>query len=479
MSDFEYTGSKVLLQTKGLLFFAFFAGGLLYAIPKGTPLLGVILALVIGTIISINVYRRTDNAVKLIFVLTFFVAGLTRIIPLPFGLGIDGLLLLAWLALLLKGKSEGWKNASNFATLAFLGWGAFCILEIMNPLSPSLLAWFYAVRGLSLQQALLIPLFFILFKKQSDYAYFFKVWFILSIILGLYAAKQFWIGVFGFEQRWLDAGGAVTHVLWGKFTRMFSFLSDANQFGNAQAHTAIVATIIALGKHSKKWRVAAVITALVCYYGMIISGTRGAIIVPGVGFIVYMIINRNIKMILLGVVVGGISFHLLANTHILHGVEAVRRMRTAFNATDDASFNVRLENRRILDNYMHDKPFGGGIGSAGVWGQRFSPDSFLAHFETDGHYVRIYAETGQIGLTIYLLLFVGLLIKMAWITWNLKDIKLKNICAAFTGGFAAIMAANYSAAVIIGLPTAAVVCFHVAYVIMAKKWDAEKQEANV
>lgn len=479
MSNFENTGSKVLLQTKGLLFFVLFAGGLLYVIPKGTPLLGVIVALVIGTVLTINIYRHTDNAVKLIFLLTFFVAGLTRIIPLPFGLGIDGLLLLAWLALLLKGKSEGWKNASNFSTLAFVGWGVFCILEIMNPLSPSLLAWFYAVRGLSLQQALLIPLFFILFTKQSDYTYFFKVWFILSIILGLYAAKQFWIGVFGFEQRWLDAGGAVTHVLWGKFTRMFSFLSDANQFGNAQAHTAIVATIIALGNHSKKWKIASIITALVCYYGMFISGTRGAIIVPGVAFIVYMIINRNIKMIILGIVVGGISFHLLANTHVLHGVEAVRRMRTAFNATEDASFNVRLENRRILDNYMQDKPFGGGIGSAGVWGQRFSPDSFLAHFETDGHYVRIYAETGQIGLTIYLLLFVGLLIKMAWITWNLKDPKLKNICAAFTGGYAAIMAANYSAAVIIGLPTAAVICFNVAYVMMAKKWDKKKLETNV
>jgi len=255
---------------------------------------------------------------------------------------------------------------------------------------------------------------------------------------------------------------------------MFSFLSDANQFGNAQAHTAIVATIMALGNHSKKWKIVSIITALVCYYGMFISGTRGAIIVPGVAFIVYMIINRNIKMIILGAVVGGISFHILANTHVLHGVEAVRRMRTAFNATEDASFNVRLENRRILDNYMQDKPFGGGIGSAGVWGQRFSPDSFLAHFETDGHYVRIYAETGKIGLTVYILLFVGLLIKMAWITWNLKDPKLKNICAAFTGGYAAIMAANYSAAVIIGLPTAAVICFNVAYVMMAKKWDKEK-----
>jgi cell division protein FtsW (lipid II flippase) len=192
-----------------------------------------------------------------------------------------------------------------------------------------------------------------------------------------------------------------------------------------------------------------------------------------------MILNRNIKIIILGIVVGGISFHILANTYVLQNVEAVRRMRTAFNATEDASFIVRIENRRILDEYMKDKPFGGGVGSAGVWGHRFSPDSFLAHFETDGHYVRIYAETGIVGLSIYLLLFVGLLIKMSWITWHMRNPKLKNICAAFTGGFAAIMAANYSAAVIIGLPTAAVICFHIAYVFMAEKWDNKLTESYV
>lgn len=476
MSNFEHTGSKVLLKKKGIFIFSIFSIALLYVLPKGVALLGVVIALVSITVLMINIYRYTGNAVKIIFLLTFFVAGLTRIIPFSFGLGIDGLLLLAWLSLFLQGKRFSWKFASNFSTFAFLSWGVFCILEILNPLSPSLLAWFYAVRGLSLQQALFIPLFFILFTNRSDYNFFFKAWFVLSIILGLYAAKQFWIGVFGFEQRWLDQGGAVTHVLWGKFTRMFSFLSDANQFGNAQAHTAIVATIITLGKHSMKWKIASGITALICFYGMIISGTRGAIIVPGVAFIVFMILNRNVKMLVIGAIMGAVSFHVLANTHVLHGVEAVRRMRTAFSATDDASFNVRLENRRILDQYMEDKPFGGGIGSAGVWGQRFSPDSFLAHFETDGHYVRIYAETGVVGLSIYLLLFVGLLIKMCMITWRIQDKGLKNICAAFTGGFAAIMAANYSAAVIIGLPTAGVVCFHIAYVIMAEKWDKKRME---
>lgn len=297
------------------------------------------------------------------------------------------------------------------------------------------------------------------------------IWFSFSAFLGLYGAKQYLIGVFAFEQAWLDGGGHVTHVLWGRFTRMFSFLSDANQFGCSQAHVGTVAIILASSTKKIGLRLAYGIAGLVCFYGMFISGTRGAIVIPIISFGVYLLLSKNFKVVMIGTAVGSIALYILVFTHIGHGIEPIRRMRTAFNATEDASFLVRVENRERLDRYLSDKPFGGGIGSAGVWGQRFSPSHFLAHFETDGHYVRIKAETGPVGLYLYIVLHLIIIGKMLKISWDLKNRKLRAEMGGLTAGIIGLMAANYSAAVTIGLPTSTLVYCSMAFVFMSPYWD--------
>ena len=40
----------------------------------------------------------------------------------------------------------------------------------------------------------------------------------------------------------------------------------------------------------------------------------------------------------------------------------IRRMRTAFKPTEDASFNVRIENQKIIAHYLKKHPMGAGIG---------------------------------------------------------------------------------------------------------------------
>ncbi|NQY68114.1 MAG: O-antigen ligase family protein, partial [Flavobacteriales bacterium] len=349
-------------------------------------------------------------------------------------------------------------------------WMLYCFLELFNPLAPSILAWLYAVRGLALYGILLVPLIFLIYNKQKDCQTFIDIWFTASILLGLYGAKQFWFGLFAFEQAWLDDGGAVTHVLWGVFTRMFSFSSDANQFGSSQAHVMMIAIIFSIEDNSKrKWFY--YITAAVSCYGMFISGTRGAIIIPIIGLAIYLVLSRNYRVLLLGSFVGGLLLYLLVFTFVLHSVEPIRRMRTAFSATKDESFNVRLENRANLDAFLSDKPFGGGIGSAGVWGKRFSPDNFLANFETDGQYVRIQAETGIVGLYLYYIIHLVMISNMLIIVWRLKTKKLRNIMSGFTCGVIALMVANYGAAVTVALPSSVIVLWSIAFVYMSPKWD--------
>lgn len=472
MTDFKRTGSfriyqdyKLVLVIAVAILFAFFAS-------KNILAFSVIVGVFFCLYFINRLVKNPSVGMNIVLISSFLIAGFSRIVPLPFGLTVDVMVALLWLILFFKGFDEAnWKIKNNLLTYSLGIWALFCFFQLFNPLASSTLAWFYAVRGLAFNSVLIVPLVFLLYNQKKNYNQFVHVWFAFSTLLGLYGAKQYLIGVFSFEQAWLDAGGHVTHVLWGRFTRMFSFLSDANQFGCSQAHVGTVAFILASSVKKNLLKATYLIVGLICFYGMFISGTRGAIVIPIISFGVYLFLSKNFKVILGGSIMGSVVLYLLVFTHVGHGIEPVRRMRTAFNATEDASFLVRIENRERLDRYLSDKPFGGGIGSAGVWGQRFSPSHFLAHFETDGHYVRIKAETGPIGLYLYVILHIIIIGKMLLICWNLKNKELKSGMGALTAGIIGLMAANYSAAVTIGLPTSTLVYCSMAFVFMSPFWD--------
>ena len=294
----------------------------------------------------------------------FFANGLSRYIQIPWGLSVDGLLVLIYLALFFKGFRTRlkWSRARSGLTLVVSVWMFYVASQLINPEAVSLEAWFYAMRGLAMYQWMMIPLAFLLFNKPKDLRWFFIVWGILSVIGTLKGMQQFFFGVDPFEQRWLNEGGAQTHVLFGKL-RIFSFYSDAGQFGASQAHAAVVFGILTLHiKHNIRLRLFFAAVALAGLYGMVISGTRGAIAVPAIGGVFYLILRRNVAILSLGAVLGIAVYIFFAHTTIGQGNAEIRRMRTAFDP-NEASLQVRLENQKKLKGYMVSRPFGGGVGS--------------------------------------------------------------------------------------------------------------------
>ena len=176
------------------------------------------------------------------------------------------------------------------------------------------------------------------------------------------------------------------------------------------------------------------VTAALTFWGMMISGTRGAIFVPIAGFFIYFVSTKNIKILLLGMLVGAGAFVVLKFTKIGQGNYQIARMRTALDP-NDASFQVRLDNQKKLKSYLSHRPIGGGVGSAGYWGLRFSPGTFLAETPTDSWYVQIWAENGMVGLTIYICMILYLLMKGFWIIWHLQDEVVKQYAMALFAGF--------------------------------------------
>ncbi len=397
------------------------------------------------------------------FSFSFFANGITRYVDGPFGLGVDIILLITALGILFRTKEDlEAPSIKNPLMLGILIWFSYCVIEIANPEARSIEAWFYDIRGVSLYFVATVPLAFTLLYSEKDMESFIKIWLSISLFATFWGMKQLLFGMDYAENRWLEMGAKSTHILFGKL-RVFSFYSDAGQFGAAQAHAGVVAGVLAMGPYSRKRKIFYIITCLLSLYGMAISGTRGALFVVITGFAIYFLVSNNMKIIIPGAIVGVLAFGTLKYTMIGQQNDQIRRMRTALDP-NDASLQARLNNQAKLKLYLASRPLGGGLGSAGSWGQRFSPGTFLATTPLDSWYVKIWATTGAVGLTIYLSMLLFFLGNRFIFLFKLKDAELKFKLAAFYAGFFGVCFASYGNQIFGQFPTGP--CIYISLVYM-------------
>lgn len=469
----KLTGSEHLKNPLYAIGFIVMMAVFALAIAKVGIVVGLGLLVLPGIIFYI-VYLFSNPRIAIItcLFLAFCGIGIVRYVPAPLGLAIDGLLTLGWLAVLFdKFQKTDWQPIKNGVSLAVFLWFAWLVLEIANPEARSVAAWFFAMRGTGLYLLLTVTLCYMVFNRQIDLELFLKVWMIIAVIGCLWGCRQLYIGLDGAEKSWLAAGNAKTHILHGKL-RVFSFYSDAGQFGASQAHTFLVAMIIALGATNFKSRLFYTVCALVTFWGMMMSGTRGALFVPVAGTFGYLVLSKNVKVLALGFVVAGSAFFVLKYTSIGQGISQVARMRTALDP-NDASFQVRLENQRKLKTYLASRPLGGGIGSAGYWGLRFSPGTFLAETPTDSWYVQIWAENGIVGLMVHLAMLFYILGTTFFKVWHLKDPVLRQKMMALYAGLLGVAFASYGNKVLGQMPTGFLIYVTIVFLDLSTKFDKE------
>lgn len=413
-------------------------------------------------------------------IFAFLLLGLGRYLTsLPVGMGMDGILVLTYVALIFNRFYEkvNWKPAIKDITFLALLWFGYSLLQAVNPEMRSMSAYIGGVRGISLYMLLTIPLALILIDSRKKLEIFFLIWGTFSILASMKGLLQMTFGVDPWEKAWLDGGGAVTHMIFGKL-RIFSFMSDAGQFGANQAYSAVVAGILFLSEKSKKKKLFYLTVAFLGIIGMFISGTRGAISVPLAGFMLYFILRKNKAVMMGGIVMMILVFCFFKFTTIGQGNDQIRRMRTAFDPKD-ASLQVRLENQKKLKTYLASRPMGGGIGHAGVKAQRFLPNAFLSNVATDSWYVLIWAEQGIIGLILHLFILFYVLIKSSYlILFRIRDPDLRQKMMALTAGMFGIMVASYGNAVLGTLPTALLIYTSMALMCNAKSMDFVEENST-
>jgi len=412
-------------------------------------------------------------------ILSFLLLGLGRYIGgIQFGLAMDGILLLTYIAVIFSNfyTKTDWTPAKKDVTLLAAIWVGYSLLQAVNPEIRSMEAYFGGLRG-SLYMLFIIPLTLLLMNTHRRLDIFLYIWGGFSILVSLKGIMQLMFGVDQWEAIWLESGAKITHVIFGKL-RIFSFLCDAGQFGANQAYSAVVAMIISFVEKDVRKKFFYITVAVLGLYGMLISGTRGAISIPLAGFLLYFVLKKNKAVMIGGFFMLALVFVFFKFTMIGQDNQQIRRMRTAFDP-NDASFQVRLENQKKLKVYLASRPFGGGLGHAGVKAQRYLPHAFLSNVATDSWYVLIWAEQGVMGLLLHLFILFYILIKSSYnIMFRIRDPIVKMKMAALTSGMAGVMVASYGNAVLGTFPTGILLFTSMAIMLNYKVYENNEVEVN-
>ncbi|MFD1293691.1 O-antigen ligase family protein [Lutibacter holmesii] len=439
---------------------------------------GLLLALFGACVYGYVLFKNPIIGFFTAIALNFVLLGLGRYVKgLPLGFGIDGIFILTYLALFFSRFKEriDWSPANKDITYLAAIWLMYIVFQIVNPEARSMAAWISG-RGLGFYFFLLVPLTLMLINTNKKLDYFLYVWGAFSILATLKGTIQLLFGVDAAEQAWLDGGGAETHVLFGKL-RIFSFFSDAGQFGANQGYAGVVFIIFSMTKKglSKLFFIA---VGVLGFYGMMISGTRGAISVPVVGFMTYFVLSKNIKILTVGITGILLLFVFFKYTTIANGNAQIRRMRGAFDP-NNKSLQVRLDNQKILKGYLASRPFGGGVGHGGVKAQRFLPNAFLSQVATDSWYVLIWVETGIIGLTLHLMILFYVMGKASYMVFfKIRDPITKLKMSALISGMAGVMIASYGNAILGGMPTALLFYASMAIILNSEVFDTPEQNTK-
>lgn len=366
-----------------------------------------------------------------IFISHFLLLSFSRYIDLKIGVVTLVITSVVFMLIIVKGiyNRLEWKNAITPMLVIYLIWLAYCVLELANP-NHVQEAWNVSITQYAVYPlvcAILVP---ISIKNKNQIHWLLIIW---SIFILFATLKGYWQKNHGFNERELyflyELGGAKTHIIWSGI-RFFSIFTDAANYGVHMGMAIVGFGISSVYTNNKLLKSYYMLIMIAAIYGMFISGTRAAIAVPLAGLFLFTLLAGNIRIFSIAAILGLIIFVFFNFTTIGDENKNIRRMRSAFNPTKDASYQVRKGNQERMKVLMATKPFGYGIGLGGK-AEKFHPKEIMP-YPPDSWMINVWTDTGIVGLTIYLLLHSFLFVYSVWLlVFKIKDIRLKGLLSAW------------------------------------------------
>lgn len=421
---------------------------------------------------SIIAYPKFGIAVLLI--MSFMLFMIIRLgINFPWGTMLDGLQALLILGFFAKQKSSpNWEVVRGPIATWVTVWVVYNLIEVANPTAESRMAWLYTVRTTA-SVTLMYFVFMLHIRSVSYIRFIFKLWLLLAFLGASYGFKQEFIGFSDSELAYLYSDPLIADLLFiGGRWRKYAIFSDPVSF----SYNMVVASMLCVGLLSavkQIWKKITLLFLIVFFlFAMLFSGTRGAYVLVPAGLAMYTVLNlkRNIIIIasLLGVLFIGLIFVPTSNPTLY-------RFQTAFQPSNDDSFNVRAVNQKRIQPFIQTHPLGGGLGATGVWGQRFSPHSFLANFPPDSGYVRIAVEMGWLGLLLFCIMMFVVLKTGITNYFKIKNQELRAYCLGMILVVFALNVGNYPQEAMVQFPNNILFYLAVALINVTYKLDQEEQ----
>ncbi len=371
-------------------------------------------------------------------------------------------------------------NAVNILTISYIPWILFILFQFLNPGIQS--------EGITIGIRIMILEIFVLYIISSLLADKPKALKIGLITVGIFVSiaflKLWWQKHFGFdfaEREWLMSSESWrTHII-NTGIRYFSIFTDASNFGACMGLVTIVYAIIGIHTRNKRLLYFYLAVAIMGIIGMFMSGTRGAIIIPIAGGALYCLLCKNIKIFATTALAGILVFSFFAFTNIGEGNSFIRRMRTSFRPTEDASFNVRVENRKEIATYLEKYPWGVGIDESipKLWKKGDVYEEGI--LPPDSYFVRIWIQTGYMGLNLYLAILVVVLLRCCYIVmFRIKNKELYHTLAALTCGVFGIWVNGYTGEAMNTAPTNFFIAASLAFIMNGPYIDKQiTQEKSI
>lgn len=395
----------------------------------------------------------------------------------------DALLVYMFLSILFyysrKNSDIKISNAVNTLTVSYTLWFLFTILQFANPNFVGGEETIMTIR----QWLLAMPMLYIIASLLADNPKMLKL---SLIIIGIFTITAF-LKLLYQKFRWFDAaetawlmdGNFRTHLL-NSGIRYFSLHSDAGNFGSHMGMITIVYSIVSFQTSSWKLSIFYFSVAVMGCIGMFMSGTRGAIIVPLGGLMLYCLICKSIKIMSISAIVGITLYTFFAFTNIGEGNDFIRRMRTAFQPNEDESFNVRKENQQRVINYLEYHPWGAGFAGKIPMTQVEQHSIIERTVPPDSYYVDIWIQTGYWGLSLYIAIFAIVLLRCCYIImFHVKNKRLRNTLAALLCGVFGLWLNGYVGRGMGMTPSAFIIAASLAFILNGAYIDKQMRDNSL
>jgi O-antigen ligase/polysaccharide polymerase Wzy-like membrane protein len=438
--------------------------------------LGVVfLAGIIGIPILGACFINTKFGINVILAICFFVQFIGKYTAAPIGTLLDALIFLMLFGILVNQvKSRDWSFMKNPISVILLIWIGYNFVQVLNPYAASKLAWVYTVRSMA-GQSLLFFIGCYAFTSYKSIKTTIKVILAMVTILALYGLKQEFLGFTNTEMVWLTADPERFQLIfqWSRM-RIFSLLSDPTTLGIVMAYMSLFCIALITGPFKIWQKIALGVAAILMLMTMAYAGSRTPVVLFPFGIVVFIMLTLKKEYI-----IGGLFFFMIGVAFVMKGSSnaVIFRIQSAFKpgASSD-TMDVRFKNQKRIQPFIHTHPFGAGLGSTGLWGRRFTPESFLAKFAHDSGFVRVAVELGWIGLIIYMaFLFIVLKTSIKYYL-RVKAPEIKVIYLGLTIVFFVLTLASYPQEAIVQLPTSIIFSTMLAIMVRLKEHDEYYQE---